>query len=306
MTPPTTTVLTRTDTGALAEVFEKLFDPKQIDIAKVDGQVPVAMLPNGVRLESLKVHFDQWATKPDRRTGTAHVRDAKSFVDHVNRQKSGDSVIFAVPDRATPKLLAVYDYNPATPDVTDAKFMRHRAEYAVQTSDEWKAWLGINGKLLDARTFAEFLEDRIGDVISAGEGDAKLAAIADLLRGSWASAPILIGLSRSLQVSVASSVKQATTLATGEISVAYETVHNDGAGQPLKVPNLFLIAIPVFYRGDRFPIVAKLRYRVDGGHIKWSVILHQPEKAFDEAFDELCAGVAGQTALPLFRGTPEA
>lgn len=304
----TTTSETKTDTGALAEVFEELYEPQPLDIERPTGdadRVTVIAAPKNIILHNLKPYFDAWAKQPERRKGTAHVRDAESFTEHVNRHKGADSVIFANPDRTSPKLLGVYDYNPAGDDITDARYMQHRVEYSVQTSDEWKAWMGINGKPLDPRTFAEFIEDRIADVMNPGDGDAKLDAISDLLRGSWASPPTLIGLSRGIEVSIASKVKHATTLASGEISVAFEEVHNDGAGQPLKVPNLFLIGIPVFYKGDRFPIVAKLRYRVDGSSLRWSIALHQPDVAFDKAFDELCTEVEADTGLPMFRGTPE-
>jgi uncharacterized protein YfdQ (DUF2303 family) len=296
------------ETLDMANVFAEMWGTKFAKLEAIEQRTAsLAIVPKGTELQSVKRFYDEFAAKPDRRKGTAQIRDKESFVAHVNRHKSDPTtVIFAVPDRTAPKLLAVYDYNPASGELSDARFMQHRAEYQVPTSDEWKAWMGINGRPLDPHTFSAFLEDRIADVMSSGEGDAKLDALADLLRGTWASAPMLMGLSRGIEVNVASKVKQAQTLATGEISVTFDEVHTDGSGQPIKVPNLFLIGIPVFYRGDRFPIVAKLRYRVQGGGIQWSIVLHQPEIAFDTAFDELCKDVAGVTERLVIRGTPEA
>lgn len=80
----------------------------------------------------------------------------------------------------------------------------------------------------------------------------------------------------SLQVNVESNVKNAQTLNSGEVSILFEEVHRDGAGAPLKVPNLFTIAIPVFYGGELYRIAARLRYRVSNAKITWSYQARPP------------------------------
>ena len=63
-------------------------------------------------------------------------------------------------------------------------------------------------------------------------------------------------------VSVETSVQQAVTLATGEITINFAEQHKDGAGAPIRIPNLFLIAVPVFEAGDAYRIPVRLRYRL--------------------------------------------
>ena len=88
--------------------------------------------------------------------------------------------------------------------------------------------------------------------------------------------------------------------------VQYEASHTDGSGQPIKVPNLFMIAIPVFDRGDVFRIAARLRYRTLGGRVEWFYDLYRADKVFRVAIDEAAAFAATNTGLPMFSGTPEA
>lgn len=50
---------------------------------------------------------------------------------------------------------------------------------------------------------------------------------------------------------------------------------------------------------------ARLRYRLDGGRVTWTVALHRPELVFRHAFGEACELVANETGLSVFRGSPE-
>ena len=73
----------------------------------------------------------------------------------------------------------------------------------------------------------------------------------------------------------------------------------------MKVPNAFLIAIPVFELGERFVIPVRLRYRLNQGHVRWTLALYRSELVFDTAVRETCAKAAAGTGLPLFYGSPE-
>ena len=304
--------LVDSDSRSIIETVERLSnvtvssvgDPNSKDAA----HVPYAIVPKDKRIESLKPIIDQFRTKPERRTGTAAVTTASSFVQHVDRFSSGDTVIFADIVSANPSLLAVYDYNPEGPDVEDAAFGRHRARYQFPLSVEWQAWRAKDGEALDATAFAAFLEDRIQDVVAVDLEDTEsdLFKFAMLVGGMYASPSQLLELSRSLSISAAVSVKQAQTLSSGEINVAYSEIHEDGHGRPIKVPNLFVIGIPVFRDGARYKIACRLRYRLAGGRITWWYTLASPELYFDDAVKEVCSDVASATGRPVLFGQPEA
>lgn len=291
----------------LGEQYEEFHGVKVLDVPEPDyGAGVVAVVPRGKHLQSLKPFIDEFRERPERRSGVARLQDADSFVAFVNRFKDGHSAIFADASRTSPSLTAVLDYNQSGVDGMP-RFGKHRAVYQCPLSDEWMAWTRHDGKPLAQGDFASFLEDHITDVMDpAGvEGDENLTALTDLLGGRWASASTLIGLSRGLQINIETAVKQAVTLSTGEITVNYAETHSDGAGAPIRVPNLFLLAIPVFRGGAFYRVPVRLRYRLSGGKLSWSFHLYRADRVFDDAFSEVVTKAATGTALTVFMGAPE-
>lgn len=297
----------RTDVGAVIDTLAKLHEFVTVDAAKA-GDVPFAVVPDGKKIVSLKPILDEFRLLPDRRRGTVKLSTVESFVAIVERFKSDASIVYANPTRTEPKLWAIFDYHPAGPDATKADWLRHQAVFAPPLSDEWKAWSGNNGKQMGQADFAAFIEERVTDLIVPKLDDPKLRTFAELVEGVWATPADMVKLSRSLNVNVESRVKNAQTLSTGEVSIIYEQTHNaqDGAGQPLKIPTLFTIAVPVFYAGDLYRIAARLRYRVSGGNITWQYQLVRPDLVFDDAFKGIVTKVRDETALPVLLGTAEA
>ncbi|MDE8453326.1 DUF2303 family protein, partial [Klebsiella pneumoniae] len=82
--------------------------------------------------------FDQYRTNPLRRAGTATMLSLDSLIDHVNRFKDADTVVFADDSRSAPSMTAVLDYHRAGAS-GDPRFGKHRSLYAFPLSDEWKA-----------------------------------------------------------------------------------------------------------------------------------------------------------------------
>jgi len=169
---------------------------------------------------------------------------------------------------------------------------------------------------VDQQEFAAFLEERILDVLATpvldvadvklSESDQELKRILALLHGVLASPERMMDLSRGMAIIENAKVMSAVTLSSGEVSVVYEATHTDEQGGELKVPNLFLIGIPVFEGDGLYRVVVRLRYRKSGGSIKWFYSLYRAEKVFKHAFDEACGFVQKETDVPLLRGAPEA
>lgn len=273
------------------------------------GGVTIAAVPEGAELQSVKALLDEYRTAPERKKGTANLTDAASFIAHVNRFKDAHSAVFAVNDRSRPALIGVLNYHEAAAGAP--RFGDHRAAYAFPLSDEWKAWKAKNGVKMNQREFAEFLEDRIVDVLTPPDisqdvpGVDAIIELSRLLGGSFAGPSKLLDLSRGMAVTADHKVKQAVNIGSGEVSVQFEEEHKDGSGAPLKVPSLFMIGIPVFVSGAAYRLPVRLRYRIKDGSLIWFYELFRAEKAFDDAFNETCARVAKETGLPLFYGQPE-
>lgn len=291
---------------SVVEIYAK---PVQITITDpISGVTAPAILhPNGIHGVPATL-FDDYLDRPRARTGTAHMTSLDSFIDHTNRFRDGDSAVFANDSRDMPSLTSVLDYHPdgAT---SDPRHGRHRGNFAFPLSDEWKAWTKLNGEKMSMVDFALFLDDRVLDVLDVIPGEDSLGEdlekyIAAAGNPTIATAQRLVQLSRGLQVYESSAVREVINLSSGEGQISFQSEHTDANGEPLKVPGLFLIAIPVFKNGPLYRIAARLRYRKQGGLTFW-YDLWRVDRTFDHAFSEALERVAVETELPVFRGRPE-
>lgn len=252
--------------------------------------------------------FDEYRLNPRIREGSATLTSIESLIDHVNRFKDADSALFAVDDRANPSITAVLDYHRAGA-AAEPRFGRHRSLFQFPLSDEWKAWTKSDGETFSMGEFAAFLEDRIIDVLDLIPGEDSLPEdmqrFVNTVGGSIASPSKLIELSVGLKVNEQSAVKEAINLSSGEAQVQFIAQHVDDAGQPLRVPGLFLIGIPVFRHGPHYRIAARLRYRKTSGGLVFFYQLWRADRVFDHSFREACERVRVETDLPMLFGKPE-
>jgi len=294
------------DVQAAIDLALRLGNVEIVDI----GGVKAASVPShngGRELKSIKALTDEYLKAPERRKGTATMTSLDSFIDHVNRHKDDHAVLFAVDRKDAPSMLAVYDYNESGAKGAP-RFGTHRASYSFPLSDEWAAWMAASrAEAMSQSDFAEFLEDRIGDVLNPASpeiGDT-ITEFKMNLGIELASAQQLMTLSRGLKVHVNARVSNALNLSSGEAQVMFEEVHQGEGGATLKIPGGFALAIPVFRLGARWQIPVKLRYRVKGPNVFWTVALHNTDKVFKTAFEEAVKQASDHTKLPVFFGTPE-
>lgn len=288
-----------------------LVRPGMIEDPRDGTKAQIYVTNNGVHAVDPGV-FDAYRMFPLRRKGTVRTTRLPSFIDATNRFKDDDSALFACDDPERPSLTAVLDYNPVGPeDDNSPRFGEHRVAYDFPMSPEWKAWFGKNAEPMAMIEFAEFLEDRIVDVLQVqddGDGFSEEAKqFISTTGGTFASPSKLIEIARGMQVYEQSNVKETRNLSSGEAEITFDTVHTDGDGKPLKLPNLFVIAIPVFARANEaFRMIARLRYRKRNGGLVFWYELWRPDLVFEAAFTEAVEVAQEGTKLPLYYGKPEA
>lgn len=150
------------------ETTERFRRAQIVGVEETDtGTKAFAILsPDGGVKPLPKSIFDEYRDAPKRRSGNAEMTRIGSFIEHVNRFKTGSSALFARDDMTTPRLTAVLDYHHAVTDLGDLgpDFCDHTAGFAFPLSEEWKAWVKLNGKAMDNIEFAEFLEERFIDI----------------------------------------------------------------------------------------------------------------------------------------------
>lgn len=293
-----------TTAKVVADLVTEHIAPSLLTVEATDGaSAPVLVLPKGLEAHSVKRLVDEHRSQPERRVGTARLGDLDSFVAHAVRFKGASSALFANPSPTSPSLTAVFDYHPMGAE--GARFCQHRSVYAFPVSEEWQAWTALAGKPMSQEAFALLIENRIVDVADpAGVGETA-KAFASTIGCDFASPSRLLDLSRGLSIRVSSKVAKSVNLATGETQLQYAEGHTGEDGAPLKVPGAFLLAIPVYKAGALYQVPARLRYRVSGGSVAWSVDLWGADRVFDHAFREACSAAEERTGLPLFVGSPE-
>jgi len=298
--------------AALKDGLKPLYQPVSRNTHQAGS---VLLVPEGMKEVDVKAILDRHLPAPERRSGITNHTDLSSFIDYVNRFKSAPTVVFARNNRAEPKLLALFNHHPEGGDESQAGHGDHRALYHFPLSDEWKVWQGKNKTMMTQGEFAEFVEERFLDIVppatemSGDTGEVKLRLAPDVLRllaatnGRCATPAEMFALSRGLRVHAEDQVEQKVDLQSGEGALVYRSEHKNEAGEKVNVPQLFQIGIPVFDRGPAYVMVARLRYRIAGGSVKWSYHLHRADLVFDDAFNEAVARTRSDAEVPVFIGT---
>jgi hypothetical protein len=263
--------------------------------------------------------------KPARRKGTARFDDLQSLIAWTNRFKGSTSALFAKPDMTAPTLTCVADYHAqgeadhasSTGDPT-ARHCHHRAIYDFPLSEEWKAWMGISGKPLEKDDLGEFIEANAKDImdptpavlkgIEASKNENwenRLIKTAQQIEGRYGQLTQLLAMSKQFQVYEKSDLTVSTNRDTGESEIQFLNEHKDADGKPLNIPNLIIIAIPVFMGGAPYRMPVRFRYRKMGGSVRFIMSIYNPEKAFEAAFNEAVTEATEATGLLTLMGTPE-
>ena len=273
-----------------------------------------------------KLRAAQAILKPFARKGTAKMADLASLIGWALRFKADNSVLYAQNDGDRPTLTCIADYHLAGAPIIDdmgdqtARHGQHRASYTFPMSKQWARWMKASGEPMSGVEMGAFLEDNILDVIDpplsltspgiagaeATEAEHRLIDIARRLEGSYGTGAQLMGMAKSFTVNESADYTVAHNSTTGEATVQIRSEHMDANGQPIRVPKLFLIAIPVFEGGPAYRLPVRFQYRKSGQTVKFFLTLHDPKFARDHAFDEAIQLARAETGMPLFLGQPEA
>lgn len=324
--------MTETPKNPIETIVETLTKAASVQpiLDKTLGNGPsavIAAMPKDMERVDLTEALDKLNTKlqPWRRTGTAKLTDLASLIAWANRHKGESSVLFAdTGDK--PGLTCIADYIGEGAPVMDhesrdpkASHMRHRAVYPFPLSPEWKTWTGVSGKALEKAAFGEFIEANAKDFLdptpallamTPGARDVepweiRMIEIARQLQGRFGQYATLMQLARNFVVNEVSNITASLNRDTGESAIQFLNEHQQPDGSPINLPNLVMVAIPIFENGVHYRIPVRFRYRKSGQTIGFIFQMHTPEVYLKDAVDEAIATAAAETGLPVFRGAPE-
>ena len=245
-----------------------------------------AVLPKGYDLHGLERFFD----RPARRRGVASFKTESSFCDYVKRYQSPTTLAFADFDGFS--MTAVLDYHDAVVGDDGAvvtggpHWGQHRAVCRLPHDPDWETWTKHNDKPMSQIDFAQFVEDNMPAIV---EPDGAT----------------LLELVQDLEAKNKVTFKGAQRLHDGSRSLQYEeTTQQKLCKGNIEMPESFKLRLKVFRWGDLWDLEAKLRYRIDGGHLILFYHLHRPQDVADAAFRRVLEQVQVETGLRPMTGQP--
>ena len=127
-----------------------------------DIQSQLMAVPESCRIESL----EQYQDRPNRIRSSVSMGSVQSFINYVSEFGLDETVVYY---SVTPLLNihAVIDhYTRENPS-----WEKHKVSYVPEFSIEWKAWSNMVGSQMTQVRFAEFLEERLDEIVMPEPAD---------------------------------------------------------------------------------------------------------------------------------------
>lgn len=265
------------------KLVELAAEAGQSRIIEKGGDYLVMVRPNNLAYET--IDLEEFGAHPRRAKGDVTLRDPASFIAYVLDYKDPDvTQLFADQKKVT----AVLNHHRRIG--LDAGWSDWRAVLELKYTPAWTAWatLATSGWMAQA-DFADFIEVNYQDILKPAPAD-------------------FLEIVTNLRLASASVVESKLNAANGALRVRYEEnfVPVGGKGDDagvVEIPTVITLSLQVFEGGKAFDIDALLRYRVNQGAISFRLQYRNDlQRKFDEAFEEMLAGIAEAVGLPVLRG----
>lgn len=235
-------------------------------------------------LEIIEPQPDQFRETPRRPSGTTVVYDVDSLKVLWEKHSLPFSEVFGDPERFVIHAVLNADQGAsAAPGFRD-----HRLELVCKQTPAWLAWNAFDGKMLEQREFAEFIEERVSDIVEPTGAD-------------------MLELAQSFEATTSAQFKSATVLSSGQRSIQYEETIAAKAGQTgtLEIPKDFVVGlIPFEGMTEGYRVTARFRYRLRNGHLSLGFKLDRPEDVIRNAFLDRCRDASEATGSQVIIGRP--
>ncbi len=227
------------------------------------GDATFLVLPPGYTHENVTANMENAALQPLRKKGIVAMGDVPSLLQYMKDQDAAAlAYVYADPDARTVTAVFNDQRGTATPGWRD-----HRAVFKAEYTPEFTQWLLNDKKQFTQTEFAEFIEDNFADL--AGD-----------------DAGLLLNVATTIAATTGINFASARRLQDGQTQLTYnETIDaTAGADGQLKIPQKFKLGMRIFKNGEGYALNARLKYRLNGGSVKFFYELERPERAVEDAF----------------------
>lgn len=275
---------------AVADLARRYQDANTTEgLVEGDPSVSLRRVRDDEATEVLDV--ERYLPTPRRARGDAILDQPDSFAEYVSRlHVAGETptTMWACLDER--QVVAVFN-DHATDEAPG--WRDHRATFGAQVDQDWRDWRSLDGKLVDQRGFAEFIEEHLHSIVQPDDAP------------QFPSAANMLVVSRSLTAASRQDFKSSTRLDSGDVAFSFSKETQASTGRSdVEVPERFLVAVSPFVGHPPVRVEARLRYRADEGGLRIGYKLLRPDLAERVAFEEITREIAAGTPedVPLLWG----
>ncbi len=269
----------KTEAATVADIAYAATEPAELH----PGALAHVIVPEGA--ESVTLDLERFADMPARRRGQVVVWDAQSFTKYVNAQMTAGTTVYT--DVRGSTLAAVINGHQA-PASADPGWGDHRAVLQLRHTPQWDAWNGFCGQMRNQVAFAEFIEDHLADIFEPSGAE-------------------MLELAQTFEAKTGVDFKSSTILDTGQRQLRYEeTVNATASNGTLTIPKQVTLGLQPYEGSKSYRVTARFRFRINNGALTLGLILDDPVKVLETAFDDIRADVAETLDLdiPVLAGVP--
>lgn len=243
-------------------------------------------IPKNCELKEVKIDLETLLPNPRRTKATASFSDIPSFLAYVARHAEERTMVWCNfnPQTYALDFTAVFDEH-----AKDAAGWRaHTAKLHPDFSHEWKAWKGKDAQAFEQVTFAEWIQEHEDDIATANGLPTALQ---------------MLEMATNFVMNEERALKSAVRLQSGGVRLTYVADPDKGTTEDMKLFERFALGIPVFHGGPAWSIAARLKYRNNGGKVRFHYELVRPDRVHKGAAEELITQVKdGLGPVPLLMG----
>lgn len=273
-----------TETAAAIAAGYAMRDPRPID--KIGRWFVVPTDTGYDVIDTLTMGESADVALAPRKVARRTVTETAALIDYLARHANALTEVWASIDHLS--ITAAIDGFGSVHDGNDAGRCEHRVTLQLKHTPEWVAWTEFEG-LRDQISFAEHIEVCQADIMAPPGAD-------------------LLELAQTFRASKTGQFESSQRLKSGETSLKFTENISASAGKSgtLDIPDTFELAIAPFRGGPRYKVVARLRYRIDGGRLLIGYKLDRPEDVLLSAFEAIVQEIRDHEAtkaLAVFAGT---
>lgn len=249
------------------------------------GGIAYCTIPAGYKLQDL----ESLLPFPTRKRAEVSITETNSFITYTKKHGSlDDCMIYADIDTEASKFNLVAIINDHGDD--QPKWRDFRANYAPKLSVEWARWIGKNRQTMSQTDFATWLEDNLADVANV----ANMPSGADIL-----------AMALGFEANADKRLRSKINLQNGGVQFEFVEDETKETRTSMKVFERFTLGLPVFDgSSSAYPLEARLKYRENGGALKFWYELIRPDRVFKTAVNDELTRIKEATGFTVIHGKP--